>query len=194
MHILSWKTLSLLSLGFALSAGFARANNYSVLFSNNNVTGDPVVGTGTFSFNGTYGDGTYLLSNLTSYNFNFTVDGFTFTNSSIDTVNLTDVEVVIYDGGTNFYFDTSCSTSGCYGPQGGSLDFTNASGNVLSTEPNYAGPAPLNEYYASASSSAPNSSFGYYGTSIPGATPEPEPFFLLGTGLLGLFLWRFRHA
>lgn len=194
MHILSWKTLSLLSLGFALSAGFARANSYSVLFSNNNVTGDPVVGTGTFSFNSTYGDGTYLLNNLTGYNFNFTVDGFTFTNSSIDTANLAYVEVVIYDGGTNFYFDTSCSISGCYGPRSGSLDFTdpNNSAYYLTTEPNNYGSAPLDLYFAAGPSGTDPR--GYYGTSIPGATPEPEPFFLLGTGLLGLFLWRFRHA
>lgn len=194
MRILLWRTLVILSLGFALSAGLARANNYSVLFSDKNITGDPVVGTGTFSFNGAYGDGTYLLSSLTNYNFNFTVDGFTFTNSSIDTVNLADVEVVIYDGGTNFYFDTSCSTSGCYGPHNGSLDFTdpNNSAYYLTTEPNTYGSVPLDLYYAAGPSGT--DPFGYYGTSIPGATPEPESFFLLGTGLLGLFFWRFRHA
>ena len=104
------------------------------------------------------------------------------------------VEVVIYDGGSNFYFDTSCSTSGCYGPESGSLDFTNTSGNVLSTEPNNYGPAPLNEYFAAASSSSAHASFGYYGTSIPSTTPEPESLLLLGTGLAGILIRRFRRV
>lgn len=194
MRIQAVRAISLLLLGFTLSIGMARANSFAVLFSNSNAAGDPIVGTGTFSFSGAYGDGTYLFTSLTNPNINFTVDGYNFTNSSIDTANLSDVQVVIYDGGTNFYFDTSCSVTGCYGPNGGSLDFLNAAGNVLSTEPSYAGPTPLNEYYATVAADAPDTSFGYYGTSIPPSTPEPSSLVLLGTGLAGILIRRFRHA
>ena len=76
MRCLSMRTILLLLVGCALSLGIARANSYTVYFSDF-YSGNSIVGTGTFSFNGTYGDGAYLLSSLTNYNIDFTIYGDT---------------------------------------------------------------------------------------------------------------------
>jgi hypothetical protein len=186
MRVSSSRMTVFLLATFALSLGTARANDFSVYFTNSD-TGNSVVGRGVFSFSGSYGDGTYLLSSLANYNIDFTVDGETFTNSDIDTQNLSHVEVVIDDNGRDFYFNTNC-TSGpdCYGYYNGSLDFTdpNNSNFELSTEPNYAGAPPLNGYFAAGPDG--ESSGMYQGT------PEPEPLWLLGTGMVALMIRRFR--
>lgn len=188
MRLASLRTIVLLSAVFASSLGLARANDYNVYFTNLE-TGNSIAGTGTFSFDGSLGDGTYQLTSLPDYNIDFMVEGDTFNNSNIDTVNLSNVDVVIYDGGHNFYFDTSCfETANCYGPFGGSLDFTDANNANfdLTTEPNYAGNPPLDLYQANGPD---GSSFGVYA-----ATPEPETLWLLGSGLAALMIRRFRRA
>ena len=190
MRLVSLRTIVLLLAGFTFSLGVARANDYNFDLTNFE-TGNSIVGTGTFSFSSTVGDGTYLLTNLPSYYIDFAVEGDTFTNADIDNVNLSNVEVVVYNGGSNFYFDTNCfETAGCYGPYGGSLDFTdtNNSGFMLTTEPNYAGNPPLDLYYATGPSG------GSYGTYDAPAVPEPETFWLLGTGLGAMMIRRFRRA
>jgi hypothetical protein len=191
MRFISLRTSLSVVIGAALSVGMARANDYTVDFTSGPAVGYPVVGTGTFSFDGSYGDGTYYLSSLTNYDIDFIIDGTTFTNSDIDTVNFADVEVVIYNGGTDFFFDTDCTSGAtCYGPYGGSLDFTNGSYS-LTTEPNYYGSTPLDLYMAEGPD---GSTFGLYGTNLgSAATPEPETFLLLGTGLAGMLLRRFRR-
>lgn len=190
MRLASLRTIVLLSAGFALPLGIAQANEYNVDFTNFE-TGNSIVGTGTFSFNNTLGDGTYLLTNLSNYSIDFVVDGDTFDNANIDNVNLSHVEVVIYNGGGNFYFDTNCGfeTPHCYGPFGGSLDFTDANNSSfeLTTEPNYAGNPPLDEYFANGPS---GNSFGTYDSPVP----EPETLWLFGTGLAAMMIRRFRRA
>jgi hypothetical protein len=136
-----------------------------------------------------------MLSSLTNVNFDFTVNGINFTDSDLDTSDLANVEVVLYGGATNFYFDTNCSGgSGCYeSVSSGTLGFIDpTTGDYVSTEPNFYGSTPLNlyEFYNSGEESY---ALGYYGTPA-GLAPEPESLWLLGTGLAAMLVRRFRRA
>lgn len=196
MRLDSLRTALLLLAGCVLSLGVARANDFNNVVFTDSSTGNSIIGSGTFSFDNTVGDGTYLLTNLTNYNFDFTVNGVNFTNSNLDTSDLANVEAVIYDNGNNFYFNTDCQAApngtGCYeSTTGGTLGFFNGT-DYISTEPNYYGPTPLNVYeFGSPDNAQPT--LGYYGTPA-GLTPEPESLWLLGTGLAAMLLLRFRRA
>lgn len=199
MRFTPLRSFVLILAGCALSLGIARADDFNNVIFTDSKTGGAVIGSGTFSFDGTFGDGTYLLSDLTNVNFDFTVDGIAFNNSNIDSSDLANVEVVIDDNGNNFYFNTDCATgpgpgSGCYeAGTGGTLGFIDTnSETILSTEPNWFGPLPLNLYEFGLASSP--SVLGYYGTPA-GLAPEPESLWLLGTGFIGLMSFRrFRRA
>jgi hypothetical protein len=159
----------------------AMANDYNVVFTNSTSPGGTVVGTGTFDFTDSVGDGTYYINTLGGFTVNFTIGATTFTNAD-NVTELNHVEVVVYDSGTNFYF----TNDGTYGPYGGSFDFTQGSSH-LTTEPPYYGPPPLDLYQAVDSSGA--SFFGTYGAV---GAPEPASMLLLLSGLVGVGLRKSR--
>ena len=171
--------------GAAMSVLVSRAESFSVQFTDSFSPGGAIIGTGTLSFDGVYGDGTYLISSLTNFDVNFTIGGTTFTTANIDTSNQAYQEVVIYNGGTEFYFDSAGSNYGT--TYSGSVDFTGPASYSLTTEPNGFGPTPLDLYHAS---TADGSYFGTYEE----VTPEPTTLVLLGTGLAGMFVRRLRRA
>jgi hypothetical protein len=176
----SYRNTILLSLLVAFST-VASANSYLVNFDNSDSGGGPVmiVGTGTFTFDGTYGDGTYYLPTLPNYQINFSIGSSTFTNADIST-DVSHVQVVLYDGALQFYYDND----GTFGPHGGSLDFDKADGSFLTTEPNYFGAPPLNLYQVT--DSAGNFYFGTYSA----LTGVPEPSYagvLLALGAVAVW-------
>jgi hypothetical protein len=132
----------------------------------------PIVGTGTFSFDGDPGNGTFALTSLANYNFSFNfLNGSSFTNTDISTP-VANVFVAIQDNGTDRFVNFGGAGGG---PFIGSLDFINASGG-LSFQPNFG-----TAYFTT------RGGFGTYQGIVPAdVTPVPEPASILG--LLGLSL------
>ncbi|MFB2936251.1 PEP-CTERM sorting domain-containing protein [Aerosakkonemataceae cyanobacterium BLCC-F154] len=129
---------------------------------------DPLVGTGTFSFDGDPGDGTFALTSLSNFNFSFNIGGNSFTNTDIATP-LVNILVNIGTNGS----DRFVNFGGSGGPFGGSIDFLNT--NSLSFQPGFG-----SLYFSGAN-------FGtYQGIVQADVTPVPEPSTILG--LLGLSL------
>ncbi|GAX36208.1 hypothetical protein [Nodularia sp. NIES-3585] len=130
----------------------------------------PIVGTGTFSFDGDIADGQVALTSLANFDFAFNFnDGSSFTNADIATP-LANILVNIATIGSDRFVNFGGSGGG---PFGGSLDFTNA--NFLTFQPGF---GPL---YQSTSASGT-----YQGIITADVTPVPEAGSILG--LLGLSL------
>ncbi|MFM2063825.1 MAG: hypothetical protein RLZZ507_3496 [Cyanobacteriota bacterium] len=92
----------------------------------------PIVGTGTFVFDGDPGNGTFALTSLTNFDFSFTFGANTFTNANIATP-VANVLVAITTAGSDRFVRFG---GGGGGPLGGSIDFNNA-GNFLTFQPNF---------------------------------------------------------
>ncbi|MBD2566895.1 PEP-CTERM sorting domain-containing protein [Anabaena lutea] len=149
----------------------SQALTFDFTFDNspNGTVTAPIVGSGTFSFDGDLGDGTFALTSLTNYNFSFDFGVNSFTNANIVTP-VANVLVKIATIGSDRFVNFGGSGGG---PFGGSLDFLNPS--PLSFQPNF---GPL--YFTAAG-------FGtYQGVARADVTSVPEPGSVLG--LLGLSL------
>ena len=172
------------SLGFLCAAGLAatalghaapaNALSFDFLFDNSpdGTVTPPIVGTGTFSFDGDPGLGDFSLTSLPNFNFAFNVDNFTFTNADIATP-LDNVLVRISQIGSELSVGFGGSGGG---PNNGSIDF-NSSSAILTFQPNFG------SLYGSSSSDFSSFLFGTYQGIVAERTssvPGPLPF--LGVG------------
>lgn len=154
----------------------ANALTFNFQFDNtpNGTVTPPIVGTGTFNFDGDPGDGTFALTSLPNYNFSFTFGASTFTNANIATP-VANVLVGISTVGSDRFVNFGGATGG---PFNGSIDFTGP--GSLSFQPNFG-----SLYFA-------GSFFGTYqgiAAADTPAVPEPATVFGLlsvaGVSLLG---------
>ena len=164
----------------ALAAGTADALTFSFRFDGTadaTVT-DPIVGTGSFVFDGDPGNGIFALTSLSNYAFSFDFGGTLLDTADIATP-AANVLVQISDvGGSRMV--TFGGTSG--GPFGGSLDFFESSSNVLSFQPGF-GSLYFN-----------GPSYGTFEAIATQAVPLPMSLPLMGAGLGVLALLRRRTA
>jgi hypothetical protein len=133
----------------------------------------PIVGTGTFSFDGDPGDGTFALTSLPNFDFSFVVNGTTFTNANLVTP-LANILVRIQANGSDRLINFGGSGGGS---SGGSIDFTNS--GPLSFEPNFG-----SRYFSSGG-------FGTYQGNV--GTPVPFAFSPLPGLVVGGILSRLRR-
>lgn len=136
------KTLN--SLGLLCAAGLAtvalghaapaHALSFDFLFDNSpdGTLTPPIVGTGTFSFDGDPGLRDFALTSLPNFNFLFDIDTSSFSNADSVTP-LDNVLVRISQIGSDFSVSFGGSQGG---PNNGSIDFNNA-GDVLSFQPDF---------------------------------------------------------
>ncbi|WP_066342019.1 PEP-CTERM sorting domain-containing protein [Azohydromonas lata] len=139
----------------------------------------PYVGAGTFSFDGAATAGTYALSSLSNFAFDFTIHGVNFTNANLSTP-VNHIAVSIASLGQDLVVNFGGSGGGLYG---GSADFTE-SGSQLSFQPNFG-----SLFF---SGSAYGTYQGILDTSH--AVPEPMSAALVLFGLAGVAASRRRRA
>ncbi|HEY9690889.1 MAG TPA: PEP-CTERM sorting domain-containing protein [Oculatellaceae cyanobacterium] len=166
----------------------ANAITFNFIFDNTDDGGvnSPLVGSGIFNFDGDPGDGTFSLSDLPNYNFNFELNtGDVFTTSDITTP-IDEVLTIISSNTSAREVNFSNINGFGSGTEGGSIDFRNASGSVLSFEPPGTG-GNLDLYFVTAQG---DSYFGNYQGIAVSSVPEPSTnlalltFSAVGVGLL----------
>jgi len=123
----------------------------------------PIVGTGTFSFDGNPGPGTFALTSLPNFNFLFNFGSESFTNADISN-SLVDILVGITVVGSDYSVNFG---GGGDGPFGGSIDFFNLNDQIF-----LGFPPEFGSLYFSSS---------FTGT-FQGLTPVPGPLPLFGAG------------
>ncbi|XGV99736.1 MAG: PTPA-CTERM sorting domain-containing protein [Leptolyngbya sp. BL-A-14] len=158
---------------FGSLAPKAQALSFGFQFDNtpNSTVTPPIAGTGTFNFDGDPGDGTFALTSLTNYQFNFNfLNGSAFNTADIKTP-LANILVKITSSGGLRSLNFGGSTGG---PFLGSLDFTNASGG-LSFQPNFG-----SLYFTT------RGGVGTYKATVATSNPTAVPTPALLPGLIGL--------
>ena len=130
----------------------------------------PIAGTGSFSFDGDPGTGSFALDSLANYTFSFLFDGgATFGNSDINTPT-SEVLILISKVGNSLKLNFSNINSYGSGMYSGSIDFDNG-GSVLTFEPpGYGGNLDLygaGSYFGNYSGSGSGSG----SASVPGPLP-----------------------
>ena len=165
--------LGVASLGAASSADASML--FNVYFDNvfdEVVTAQDVIGSGTFGFDNDLLDGSYLYTGLVNPQIVFTVMGETFTQADMSTSPAMEVVIYTTPRGRDFYFSAPLG-SGAY--FGGSVEFQNANGAILSLEPAGFSPIPYNLYFGSGGTLDAS---GTYGSVV---VPEPGTFSMMST-------------
>lgn len=93
----------------------------------------PIVGTGTFSFDGDPGPGTFALTSLPNFDFLFNFSTESFPTADISTP-VANILAGITAVGSDYFVNFGGSSGG---PQFGSIDFTNSCDNSLSFQPGF---------------------------------------------------------
>ena len=132
----------------------------------------PIVGTGSFSFDGDPGTGSFALDSLANYTFSFLFDGgATFGNSDINTPT-SEVLVLISKVGNSLKLNFSNINSYGTGVSFGSIDFDNGASVLTFEPPGYGRNLDLygaGSFFGNYSASAPDSRSS--SASVPGPLP-----------------------
>lgn len=124
----------------------------------------PIVGSGTFSFDGNPGPGTFALSTLPNFKFDLNFGGTTFNNANLAT-DPSLVFVEIFGAGILF----SLNFTGSDDPFMGSLGFISDAGGVLSFQPGEPGLDAPDRYFSVTSNG--ETLGNYQATAVPGPLP-----------------------
>lgn len=171
-------------------AGAAHAATFQITYDTtpNAAIDGPIVGTGTFSYDGAAAAGSFLLSDLTGVSFSATfTGGVTFSGPPFDPADQSLIGIDVTDvGGGVFQLIFTGQSAGT----NGSLDIITATG-ALSHQPSdlLGGNAGMRLYFANDSTTG-LSAFGDY--LVTSAVPEPATLALFGMGIAGIGLARKR--
>ncbi|MEC4893544.1 MAG: hypothetical protein SAL07_10160 [Oscillatoria sp. PMC 1051.18] len=185
--------LGVVSAALCLVSASLPAQAFSVTFSFDTTPSgtidSPTIGTGTFSYDGDLGNGTFGLTTLPNYSFNFNFGGTDFFDNANIATPVANVLVQISESnGTRFV--NFGGTGG--GPFGGSIDF------VTSGNPNFNGLTFQPGFGSFYQTNNPGNAFGDYVASTP-ATAVPFEFspglgLLFLGGLWAMNLFRMKKA
>ena len=190
--VLTPRRALVLTLVLLASSELAHAATFDIAYYDGDAFPDPLVGTGTFSYDGPAAVGSFALASLTGVTFDATIVGFTLTTADLSTNSATSgISVFALAGGQfGLVFTGSGGTV-----NGGSLELENGDGFLLTHEPTTAignrvgccGGNGTQNRYGLVDDTRYDWASGYY---VATAVPEPGTLALCALGLVALAVSR----